>query len=45
MFAKETTNISKGKQYISDILEASGNVLALGSSALAVALAIKELRS
>lgn len=42
MFAPETTN--KGRQYASQILESAGTVLAVTSSALGVALAIKELR-
>lgn len=35
---------SKGREYASRILETAGNVLAVTSSALAIALAIKELR-
>ena len=36
--------VSKGKQYVSDILDVGGSVLAIGGSALGIALAIKELR-
>ena len=36
--------VSKGRQYASQILETTGTVLAIGSSALGIALAIKELR-
>lgn len=41
MFAPQTT--SKGKQYASAVLETAGTVLTIGSSALGIALAIKEL--
>ncbi len=44
MFGQNTTKVSKGRQYVSDILETAGTVLTIGSSALAIALAIKELR-
>lgn len=44
MFAHETTTISKGQKFVSDALEVSGDVLAVGSSALAIAVAIKKLR-
>jgi hypothetical protein len=40
----EAPKVSKGRQYASDILETTGTVLTIGSSALAIALAIKELR-
>ena len=43
MFAPPAT-VSKGKKYASDILEVAGTTLAIGSSALGIALAIKELR-
>lgn len=43
MFAPPAT-VSKGKQYASNILEVAGTTLAIGSSALGIALAIKELR-
>ena len=42
MFAPQ--NVSKGREYTSRILETAGSVLAITSSALGVALAIKELR-
>lgn len=42
MFAPETT--SKGREYATQILETAGTALAITSSALGVALAIKELR-
>jgi len=45
LFAKETTNISKGQKYTSNILEVGGSALAVASSALDIALAIKGLRS
>ena len=35
---------SKGREYASRTLETAGNVLAITSSALGIALAIKELR-
>ena len=44
IFAKETTNVSRGREYLSHILDVGGSVLAVGSSALAIALAIKELK-
>ena len=40
----EAPKVSRGRQCVSDILDAAGSVLAVGSSALAIALAIKELR-
>lgn len=36
--------ISKGRVYVSKMLETTGTVLAIGSSALGIALAIKDLR-
>lgn len=42
MFAPQKT--SKGREYAADILEIAGNTLAVTSSALAIALAVKELR-
>ncbi len=42
MFAPQTT--SKGKEYAGKVLETAGSVLAVTSSALGIALAIKELR-
>lgn len=43
MFAPPAT-VSKGRQYASNILDVAGTTLAIGSSALGIALAIKELR-
>lgn len=40
----EAPKVSKGRQVASDILDTAGTVLAIGSSALGIALAIKELR-
>ena len=42
MFAPQQT--SKGREYATQILETTGTVLAIGGSALGIALAIKELR-
>lgn len=42
MFAPQTTN--RGRETANAILESAGTVLAIGSSALGIALAIKELR-
>ena len=42
MFAPQKT--SRGREYASQILETTGTVLAIGSSALGIALAIKELK-
>ena len=44
LFADDDQSISIGKKYLSNILGAAGNVLAVGSSAIGLALAIKELR-
>lgn len=43
MFA-EPTRVSKGRQYVRSFLEGAGTTLAVGSSALAIALAWKELK-
>lgn len=43
MFAPPAT-VSKGRQYVTNALEVGGTVLVAGSSALGIALAIKELR-
>lgn len=40
----ESVNISKGRQFARNLLDSTGTVLALGSSALGIALAIKELK-
>ena len=42
MFAPQ--KVSRGREYVSKILETTGTVLTIGSSALGIALAIKELR-
>lgn len=42
MFAPQTT--SRGREYTRAILDTAGTVLAVGSSALGIALAIKELK-
>ena len=42
MFAPQKS--SKGREYATNILETTGSVLAVGASALGIALAIKELR-
>lgn len=42
MFAPQT--VSKGRERASQVLETAGSVLAVGSSALGIALAIKELK-
>lgn len=43
MFAKPAT-VSRGREYAEKVLSVTGSVLAIGSSALAIALSIKELR-
>lgn len=42
MFAPQKT--SKGREYAADFLETAGSVLVITSSALGIALAVKELR-
>ena len=42
MFAPQ--KVSKGREHVGQILETTGTVLAIGSSALGIALAVKELR-
>lgn len=45
LFWKEMQpNVSKGREYVRNTLEVVGDVLTVGSSALAIALAIKELK-
>ena len=41
---EETPKISKGREYVSKTLSATGEVLAITGSALSIALAIRELR-
>lgn len=42
MFAPQ--NVSKGREHAAKVLETTGTLLAIGSSALGIALAIKELK-
>ncbi len=44
LFGKEAASVSRGKKIVDGILEYGGGVLAVGSSALGIAMAIKELR-
>ena len=45
LFAKENVSkLDKGKSYARSVLEIAGTTLTIGSSALGIALAIKELR-
>lgn len=44
LFGSEAATVSKGQRYASNILEAAGTVIAVGSSVLGIALAIKELK-
>lgn len=45
LFGKEMQpNVSKGREYVRNTLEVVGDVLTVGSSVLAIALAIKELK-
>ena len=45
LFGKDVQpKISKGRQYVRDTLDIGAGVLGLGSTALGIALAIKELR-
>ena len=41
---EEAPKISKGREYVSKVLNATGEALAITGSALSIALAIKELR-
>ena len=43
MFARPET-VSRGRDYVTETLETAGAVLAVGSSALSIALAIKGLK-
>ena len=43
LFASDT-KVSKGRQYVRTALDVGGKALAVGSSALGIALAIKELK-
>lgn len=42
LFSPQKT--SKGREYVSEVLDVGGTVLTIGSSALGIALAIKELK-
>lgn len=44
IFAKEMKTVSKGQAYVSEILDAVGDIAGIGSSAIAIALAIKQLK-
>lgn len=44
LFAPEVSTVSKGQKILNDTLSVAGNVLTVGSSALAIALAIKSLK-
>lgn len=44
LFGQDSVKVSKGREYASTILETAGTVLTIGSSALGIALAIKQLR-
>ena len=44
IFANDTYDVSKGQIYASKFLDAAGTTLAIGSSALGIALAVKELK-
>lgn len=43
LFGKEAYTVSKGRERVTTALEVGGGVLAAGSSALAIALAVKDL--
>lgn len=44
LFNQSSTKVSRGREVVASIIETAGTVLAVGSSALGIALAIKELR-
>ena len=44
LFGKDSQTVSKGEEQAAKILDYAGDVLAVGSSALAIALAIKSLK-
>lgn len=44
IFAKESVTVSKGQTYVSNILDVAGDIAGIGSSAIAIALAIKQLK-
>lgn len=45
LFGKEKATVSKGREFARNALEIGGGILTVGSSALGIALAIKELKS
>lgn len=44
MFGEDSAKVSRGREYTRNILETAGTVLTIGSTALGIALAVKELR-
>lgn len=44
LFGQESATVSRGREYTRKILDSTGTVLTLSSTALGIALAIKELR-
>ncbi len=44
LFARNNENVSKGKVIVDNILEYGGSALAIGSSALAIALSVRQLK-
>lgn len=44
IFARNSDEITRGQRYVSDALSVAGDLAVVGSSALAIALAIKELK-
>ena len=44
IFAKESVTVSKGQTYVSNILDVAGDIAGIGSSAIAIALAMKQLK-
>ena len=44
LFGKEYVTVSKGQLFASNILDVAGSILGIGGSALAIALAIKDLK-
>ena len=45
LFGNENINVSKGQRYVNNTLDVAGTLLAIGSSSLGIALAIKELKN
>lgn len=44
LFAPEASTVTKGQQTVNDVLSIAGSALAVGSSALGIALSIKKLK-